>query len=153
MNTWRPMEAAPSFSMICIRRLGGTPDLRVPCVFGQRLNGYHPFEGTIVVWYFALALVQAPRWGRILCVRPASRQVCCSMSKDAAPPRSGPLEAATVQTPHVECCQARAYPSLRCHSKEARASPSGAHVGRVVSASPRRRTPPTPPNTYFAHHR
>ena len=49
------MEAIPSFSVISLRRLGGAPDLRVPCVFGQRLNGYHPFEGSIVVFYFALA--------------------------------------------------------------------------------------------------
>jgi hypothetical protein len=44
----------------------------LPCVFGQRLNGYHPFEGSIVVFYFALALVQALRWGRTL--RPFKNQ-------------------------------------------------------------------------------
>ena len=37
-------------------RLGGSPGQRVPCVFGQRLNGYHPFEGFAVVIYFTLAL-------------------------------------------------------------------------------------------------
>jgi hypothetical protein len=49
------MEATPSFSEISLRRLGGAPDLRVPCVFGQRLNGYHPFEGL----EFELILVNA----------------------------------------------------------------------------------------------
>jgi hypothetical protein len=42
----------------------------VSCVFGQRLNSYHPFEGSVVVFYFALALVQALRWERIM--RPTS---------------------------------------------------------------------------------
>jgi hypothetical protein len=70
MNTRGPTEATQSFSVISPRQLGGAPDLRAPCVFGQRLNGYHPFEGSIAVVYFALALVQALRWGRIL--RPTS---------------------------------------------------------------------------------
>jgi hypothetical protein len=51
MKTWGSMEATPPFSVISLRRLGGAPDLRVPCAFGQRLNGYHPFGGHIVVFY------------------------------------------------------------------------------------------------------
>jgi hypothetical protein len=58
------MGAIPSYSVISLRRLGGASDLRVPCVFGQRLNGYHPAEGSIVVFNFALAPVFAePRIG------------------------------------------------------------------------------------------
>ena len=59
-------KAILSSSVISFRRLGGLPDLRVPCVFGQRLDGYNPFEGSIAVFFFALALVQALRWGRIM---------------------------------------------------------------------------------------
>jgi hypothetical protein len=63
-------EAFLSFSVISHRRLGGSPDLiRVPCVFGQRLNHYHPSEGFIVVFYFTLALVQALRVGGISAIR------------------------------------------------------------------------------------
>jgi hypothetical protein len=34
------MEAIPSFSVLSLRQLGGAP--------GQRLKGYHLFEGSIV---------------------------------------------------------------------------------------------------------
>ena len=58
------MGAILSYSVISLRRLGGAPDLRVPCVFGQRLNGYHPVEGSIVVFNIALVPVFAePRIG------------------------------------------------------------------------------------------
>jgi hypothetical protein len=49
------MEAIPFFSVISLHRLGGAPDLRAACVFGQRLGVYHPFGGSVVVFYFALA--------------------------------------------------------------------------------------------------
>ena len=71
MNSWasglrRPVnkhvgvghcEATLFSSVSSHRRLSGSPGLRVPCVFGQRLNDYHPFEGFIVVFYFAV-------WGK-----------------------------------------------------------------------------------------
>ena len=61
-----------------------------------------------------------------LCGTARVRQVCAVCPK-TQPTRSGPLEAANVQTPHVKmCCQARARPSLRCHSKVAPESPDGA---------------------------
>ena len=152
MNTWGTMEVIPSFSVIS---LGGAPDLRARCVFGQRLrlNGYYPFEGSIVVVvYFALALVQALRWGRIL--RPTSESA--SLLKHVrrrSLPRSGPLEAATVQTPPVGCYQARARPGLCCHSKEARASPDGAVCWADGTSATSAVLTSRPPNTRFAHRR
>ena len=44
MDTWGPMEAIPPLSVISLRRLGGAPDLRVPCVFSQQRDGYNPIE-------------------------------------------------------------------------------------------------------------
>jgi hypothetical protein len=97
--------------VISHRRPGGSPDLRVPCVFGQRLDGYHPVEGLVVVFYFTLALFQVLRVGK----NPASDQRVskAAVACQSSPPRSGPLEAAPVQTPYVEvCCQARVPPNL-----------------------------------------
>jgi hypothetical protein len=87
-------EAILPSSVISLRWLGGSPDQRVPCVFGQRLKGNYSTEGSMVAFFFALAL--RVRRGRSAC-RPASRQVFGSATEDAAPPTpSGPLEAATV---------------------------------------------------------
>jgi hypothetical protein len=80
---WGPMEATPPFSVISLRRLGGAPDLRVPCVFGQRLDGYHPFEGPSSS--FTLRWRRA--WGRILRPTSESESLLQNVRRRSPPPK------------------------------------------------------------------
>ena len=96
-------------SVISLCRLGGPPDLRAPCIFGPRLNGYNPLKGPIVAFHFTLALVEALRAGKNPAPDQRVGKFVAACPKTRTPPEvalSKP-QLATAQTPHVEmCCQA-----------------------------------------------